>query len=92
MEKVASYCPWGFLDGLGESQSHEKNTTTTVNTTNIVEPMVVAADPIPRSYDAVPKPKYGRNVDTSLLPTPGKQGEFPTISLIEEEVDKGIEH
>ncbi|KAF9607891.1 hypothetical protein IFM89_003595 [Coptis chinensis] len=37
----------------------------------------------------VEKPKYGRNIDASSLPTPGMQGEYPTICLIEEEVDRG---
>ncbi|KAF9607967.1 hypothetical protein IFM89_003887 [Coptis chinensis] len=46
----------------------------------------------PKSYTAALKPKYGRNIDTSSSPIPGKQGEFPTISLIEEEVDNGIKH
>ncbi|KAF9592249.1 hypothetical protein IFM89_012825 [Coptis chinensis] len=45
-----------------------------------------------KGLSSVLKPKYGRNVDTSSLPTLGRQGEFPTISLIEDEVDKGIEH
>ncbi|KAF9598223.1 hypothetical protein IFM89_025924 [Coptis chinensis] len=46
----------------------------------------------PKSYAAALKPKYGRNIDTFSLPIPGKQGEFPTISLIKEEVDNGIKH
>ncbi|KAF5202947.1 hypothetical protein FRX31_007466 [Thalictrum thalictroides] len=45
-----------------------------------------------KSFAAIVKPKYGRNIDTSSLPVPGKQGDFLTISLIEDEVDKGIQH
>ncbi|KAF9623905.1 hypothetical protein IFM89_006251 [Coptis chinensis] len=85
MEKVASFCPWGFLN-FEATQNQEQ-------TTNIVQETEVVTQARPsRSYAAVLKPKYGRNVDTSSLPTPGRQGEFPTISLIEDEVDKGIEY
>ncbi|KAF9591009.1 hypothetical protein IFM89_001219 [Coptis chinensis] len=38
------------------------------------------------------KQKYGRNIDALSLPTPGMQGEDPTICLIEEEVDRGIQY
>ncbi|KAF9603808.1 hypothetical protein IFM89_037942 [Coptis chinensis] len=45
--------------------------------------------PTRKSYAApAAKPKYGRSIDASSLPTPGMQGEYPTICLIEEEVDR----
>ncbi|KAF9625925.1 hypothetical protein IFM89_027793 [Coptis chinensis] len=50
-------------------------------------------EPTRKSYAAAAaKPKYGRSIDTSSLPTPGMQGEYPTICLIEEEVDRGIQY
>ncbi|KAF5199023.1 hypothetical protein FRX31_011390 [Thalictrum thalictroides] len=45
-----------------------------------------------KSFATIVKPKYDRNINTSSLPVPGKQGDFPTISLIKDEVDKGIQH
>ncbi|KAF9621039.1 hypothetical protein IFM89_015861, partial [Coptis chinensis] len=49
--------------------------------------------PTRKSYAAAAaKPKYGRSIDASSLPTPGMQGEYPTICLIEEEVDRGIQY
>ncbi|KAF9622582.1 hypothetical protein IFM89_032481, partial [Coptis chinensis] len=46
-------------------------------------------NPTRKSYAAAAaKPKYGRSIDASSLPTPGMQGEYPTICLIEEEVDR----
>ncbi|KAF9620224.1 hypothetical protein IFM89_010959 [Coptis chinensis] len=44
-----------------------------------------------KSYDAAARPKYGRNVDLAALPIPGQQGEFPTIALIDDELEKGLE-
>ncbi|KAF5194594.1 zinc ion binding / nucleic acid binding protein [Thalictrum thalictroides] len=44
-----------------------------------------------KSYASAAKPRYGRNVDISDLPSPGKQGDFPTVSLIDEEVEKGLD-
>ncbi|KAF9602648.1 hypothetical protein IFM89_030536 [Coptis chinensis] len=41
------------------------------------------------SYAAVVRPRYGRNIDTSLLPTPCEQGDFPSIQLIDEDLEKG---
>ncbi|KAF9608645.1 hypothetical protein IFM89_010429 [Coptis chinensis] len=50
-------------------------------------------NPTRKSYAAAAaKPKYGRSIDASSLPTPGMQGEYPTICLIEEEVDRGIQY
>ncbi|KAF9605289.1 hypothetical protein IFM89_015905, partial [Coptis chinensis] len=46
-------------------------------------------NPNRKSYAAAAaKPKYGRSIDASSLPTPGMQGEYPTICLIEEKVDR----
>ncbi|KAF9590421.1 hypothetical protein IFM89_035256 [Coptis chinensis] len=46
-------------------------------------------NPTRKSYAAAAaKPKYGRSIDASSLPTPGMQGEYPTICLIKEEVDR----
>ncbi|KAF9609914.1 hypothetical protein IFM89_019007 [Coptis chinensis] len=44
-----------------------------------------------QSYANATRPKYGRNVDMSSLPTPGRQGEFPTIEPIDDEVEKGLD-
>ncbi|KAF9591381.1 hypothetical protein IFM89_004066 [Coptis chinensis] len=41
------------------------------------------------SYAAAVKPRYGRNIDTSLLPSPGEQGGFPSIQLFDEDLEKG---
>ncbi|KAF9588490.1 hypothetical protein IFM89_011690 [Coptis chinensis] len=50
-------------------------------------------EPTRKSYAAATaKPKYGRSIDASSLPTPGMHGEYPTICLIEEEVDRGIQY
>ncbi|KAF9591290.1 hypothetical protein IFM89_003602 [Coptis chinensis] len=50
-------------------------------------------NPTRKSYAAAAaKTKYGRSIDASSLPTPGMQGEYPTICLIEEEVDRGIQY
>ncbi|KAF9606879.1 hypothetical protein IFM89_029478 [Coptis chinensis] len=50
-------------------------------------------NPTRKSYAAAAaKPKYGRSIDASSLPTSGMQGEYPTICLIEEEVDRGIQY
>ncbi|KAF9599522.1 hypothetical protein IFM89_038742 [Coptis chinensis] len=44
-----------------------------------------------KSYAAAARPKYGRNVDLVALLIPGEQGEFPTIALIDDELEKGLE-
>ncbi|KAF9607698.1 hypothetical protein IFM89_038238 [Coptis chinensis] len=45
-----------------------------------------------RSYANVTRPRIGRNVDMSTLPVPGRQGEYPTIKLIDEEVERCIQY
>ncbi|KAF9588014.1 hypothetical protein IFM89_006893 [Coptis chinensis] len=76
-------------------QQGNKNATTEVGTEQerLGTTPRHSEEPTRKSYAAaVAKPKYGRSIDASSLPTPGMQGEYPTICLIEEEVDIGIQY
>ncbi|KAF9617049.1 hypothetical protein IFM89_033154 [Coptis chinensis] len=65
MEKATPFCLWGFLN-LEEPQIQLLIVTVPENE------VVIDVRPS-KSYAAVLKPKYGRNIDISLLSIPGRQ-------------------
>ncbi|KAF9618666.1 hypothetical protein IFM89_002361 [Coptis chinensis] len=85
------FCPWGFLDATitpPEDRGNEEvnsieviDVDSTQNNRNMGK----------KSYANTTKTTYGRDVDTATLPTPGRQGEYPTISIQADEVDKELE-
>ncbi|KAF9607153.1 hypothetical protein IFM89_032375 [Coptis chinensis] len=77
MEKATPFCPWGFLN-LEVPQTQSLTVT-------VPEKEVVTDVRPSKSYAAVLKPKYGRNIDTSLLPIPGRQEKSPVVQNVDKE-------
>ncbi|KAF5197175.1 hypothetical protein FRX31_013237 [Thalictrum thalictroides] len=67
-----------------------------IQTTNFVPGVVTSVQNaedglfVAKTYATVAKPRYGRNIDVANLPSPGRKGDFPTVSLLDDEVDKGL--
>ncbi|KAF9606313.1 hypothetical protein IFM89_024981 [Coptis chinensis] len=93
------FCPWGFLDENDRAslqvvtetaQQIAQDTTQQGISREPLQPQRAGNDK--NSYANAVKPKYGRHIETSSLPTPGKQGEYPTIALIDDEIEKGLQY
>ncbi|KAF9623162.1 hypothetical protein IFM89_037743 [Coptis chinensis] len=90
MGKAPVFCPWGFLN--------EEGTQNARSSIEVVEKLRANGNVTDKgqetqrkSYARATKTTYGREVDTAALPVPGRQGEYPTITIHTEEVDKGLE-
>ncbi|KAF9616183.1 hypothetical protein IFM89_028959 [Coptis chinensis] len=94
LPKDAVFCPWGFLDGISDKETDNEPLNASLNATTTGEVQNIQSTGVhgKKTYANVTRTTYGRDVDTATLPTPGRQGEYPTISIQTDDVDKGLEY